>query len=347
MLLSVMETKSTRLNPWDIGGLIISPTRELAQQIHNVATEVFHLLKTFQPSNADSNATNSKNNATNSKNAIFAHPPVLFIGGGRQEKKEINGCNLLIGTPGRIASLLDILDSGTGGGDVTNTSFPPELMVNGNVKKLEVLVLDEADRLLALGFERTLSRIFSTLPKQRRTGLFSATQTKELKSLARAGMRNPVYIAVKLKPETQGNAGHGNAGHGNGGHGIGNGDRSSRTPLQLENFYCICEESKRFAVLLSFLQDLAYRAVSENNPTKVIIFFSTCACVDYFPTVSALLFLMLNPTPIPTLKGCVMELLRVLEVLRVLERLMVYRVYRYQRISERRVEGECEKSLTR
>lgn len=42
---------------------------------------------------------------------------------------------------------------------------------------IQVLVLDEADRLLALGFEMQLMEIIHTLPKQRRTGLFSATQT--------------------------------------------------------------------------------------------------------------------------------------------------------------------------
>lgn len=45
------------------------------------------------------------------------------------------------------------------------------------VKSLEMLVLDEADRLLDLGFEASLNTILSYLPKQRRTGLFSATQT--------------------------------------------------------------------------------------------------------------------------------------------------------------------------
>ena len=42
----------------------------------------------------------------------------------------------------------------------------------------EILVLDEGDRLLSLGFERSINAILGFLPKQRRTGLFSATQTK-------------------------------------------------------------------------------------------------------------------------------------------------------------------------
>lgn len=63
----------------------------------------------------------------------------------------------------------------------------------------ELLVLDEADRLLDLGFERTLTTILQYLPRQRRTGLFSATQTKELEQLVRAGLRNPVLVAVHEK----------------------------------------------------------------------------------------------------------------------------------------------------
>lgn len=53
----------------------------------------------------------------------------------------------------------------------------------------ELLVLDEADRLLDLGFEKTLTTILQYLPRQRRTGLFSATQTKDVVQLVRAGLR--------------------------------------------------------------------------------------------------------------------------------------------------------------
>lgn len=49
-----------------------------------------------------------------------------------------------------------------------------------DVGSLEVLVLDEADRLLDLGFKNSVNNILKRLPKQRRTGLFSATQTTQL-----------------------------------------------------------------------------------------------------------------------------------------------------------------------
>lgn len=49
------------------------------------------------------------------------------------------------------------------------------------MKSLEVLILDEADVLLDMGFEKSLNDILHRLPKQRRTGLFSATQTRKVK----------------------------------------------------------------------------------------------------------------------------------------------------------------------
>ena len=67
------------------------------------------------------------------------------------------------------------------------------------LRELELLILDEADRLLDMGFEPTLNAILSRLPKQRRTGLFSATQTAELLQLVRAGLRNPVKVEVKVR----------------------------------------------------------------------------------------------------------------------------------------------------
>lgn len=68
---------------------------------------------------------------------------------------------------------------------------------------MQVLVLDEADRLLDMGFRTQLDAIMSRLPKQRRTGLFSATQTEAVQSLARAGLRNPVRVNVAVTVSQQ------------------------------------------------------------------------------------------------------------------------------------------------
>ena len=56
---------------------------------------------------------------------------------------------------------------------------------------LQVLVLDEADRMLDLGFSKTLNAIIENLPRERQTLLFSATQTKRVKDLARLGLKDP------------------------------------------------------------------------------------------------------------------------------------------------------------
>jgi ATP-dependent RNA helicase DDX55/SPB4 len=69
----------------------------------------------------------------------------------------------MIGTPGRLEAMFEKKQGHT------------ELA--RCVKDLDILVLDEADRLLDMGFEASLNTILSFLPKQRRTGLFSATQT--------------------------------------------------------------------------------------------------------------------------------------------------------------------------
>lgn len=57
-------------------------------------------------------------------------------------------------------------------------------------------VLDEADRILDMGFADTLNAIVENLPKTRQTLLFSATQTKSVKDLARLSLKNPEYVWV-------------------------------------------------------------------------------------------------------------------------------------------------------
>jgi superfamily II DNA/RNA helicase len=83
----------------------------------------------------------------------------VMIGGRSREDDiaKLDTVRILVATPGR---LFDLVDSG-------------EL----KLRTVEVLILDEADRLLDLGFEDTIRKIIDHLPRQRRTGLFSATMT--------------------------------------------------------------------------------------------------------------------------------------------------------------------------
>lgn len=115
------------------------------------------------------------------------------------------------------------------------------------------MILDEADRLLDLGFSMTLDTILCHLPRLRRTGLFSATQTKELQQLIRAGLRNPALITVKEKPNIS-------------------------TPSNLKNNYVITSAEYKLSVMIDFIRH-------KGTNLKYMIFLSTCACVDYFSHV--------------------------------------------------------------
>lgn len=68
----------------------------------------------------------------------------------------------------------------------------------------QILILDEADRLLDMGFQKQLTYIISRLPKLRRTGLFSATQTEAVDELSKAGLRNPVKVEVRVEAKALG-----------------------------------------------------------------------------------------------------------------------------------------------
>jgi superfamily II DNA/RNA helicase len=92
------------------------------------------------------------------------------------------GVDVLVATPGR---LLDLFSQNA-------------LKLN----KVQVLVLDEADRMLDLGFARELDAVFAALPKKRQTLLFSATFSDEIRSLAKARLHNPLSIEVSPRNST-------------------------------------------------------------------------------------------------------------------------------------------------
>ncbi len=96
---------------------------------------------------------------------LSINPQMMALGGG---------ADLLVATPGR---LLDLIDHNA-----------------LSLAEVSILVLDEADRLLDLGFKAELDRILSLLPKRRQSLLFSATFPPEVQSLAKALLRDPVKI---------------------------------------------------------------------------------------------------------------------------------------------------------
>ncbi|KAL2398013.1 ATP-dependent RNA helicase HAS1 [Exophiala dermatitidis] len=158
----------------------------------------------------------------------------IVIGGANRSAeadKLTKGVNLLIATPGR---LLDHLQNTKG----------------FIYKNLKALVIDEADRILEVGFEDEMRQIVKILPKEdRQTMLFSATQTTKVEDLARISLRpGPLYINVDHTKEHS-------------------------TVEGLEQGYVICDSDKRFLLLFSFLK--------RNLKKKVIVFMSSCNCVKY------------------------------------------------------------------
>jgi superfamily II DNA/RNA helicase len=105
--------------------------------------------------------------------------------GWDQEKAALSkGADIIVSTPGRLISHLN----------------------QGYVKfnQIEVLVLDEADRMLDIGFYDDIMRIISYVPKKRQTLMFSATMPPMIRSLSRHIMKNPVEIALEMSKPAEG-----------------------------------------------------------------------------------------------------------------------------------------------
>jgi len=106
--------------------------------------------------------------------------------GGVKAKAQIatlrQGVDVLVATPGR---LLDLENQGA-----------------LSLKRVEILVLDEADRMLDMGFLRDIKKIMSLMPSKRQNLLFSATFSKEIKELASGILRNPVLVEATPENST-------------------------------------------------------------------------------------------------------------------------------------------------
>ena len=132
--------------------LVLSPTRELAQQI-------------------------SENLLTYTKHHDLGH--AVLIGGESmpdQERALLKNPDVVVATPGR---LIDMFERG-------------KVMLGG----IKILVIDEADRMLDMGFIPDVTRIVNSLPRIRQTLLFSATLGTEIRALADAFLINPKEVSV-------------------------------------------------------------------------------------------------------------------------------------------------------
>ncbi len=135
-----------------IQALIITPTRELAEQVGRS-------LRTFSRFN---------------KIAITMVYGGVALG---PQVGEIATADVVVGTPGRI---LDHLERGT-----------------LNLRTVKTLILDEADRMLDMGFIEDVDRIISQCPKERQTFLFSATINADITHIAKKYLKNPVEVSVE------------------------------------------------------------------------------------------------------------------------------------------------------
>nr|QOS47377.1 DEAD-box DDX10 [Locusta migratoria] len=155
----------------------------------------------------------------------------LIIGGKdlHFEKKRMEQVNIIVGTPGRLLQHMD-----------ENPLFTCD--------NLQILVLDEADRCLDLGFEKTMNSIIENLPPKRQTLLFSATQTKSVRDLARLSLKDPCYVSVVEKAQHS-------------------------TPEQLRQSYTVVELHDKMAVLWSF--------VRSHLKHKILVFLASCKQVKY------------------------------------------------------------------
>jgi ATP-dependent RNA helicase RhlE len=113
-------------------------------------------------------------------------PKAALVIGGVSEKMQIQslrgGCGLIIATPGRLQDFID--------------------RRLADLKQIKMLVLDEADRMLDMGFLPAIRRIVGSLPTRRQTLCFSATMEQSVANLVHEYMRNPVRVALGsvLKP---------------------------------------------------------------------------------------------------------------------------------------------------
>ncbi|KAL8931352.1 MAG: hypothetical protein Q9211_007027, partial [Gyalolechia sp. 1 TL-2023] len=149
----------------------------------------------------------------------------LVIGGKslQEERERLGRMNILVCTPGRMLQHMD-----------QTAVF--------ETNNLQMLVLDEADRILDMGFQSTVDAIIEHLPKQRQTLLFSATQTKKVSDLARLSLKDPEYVSVHEAA-------------------------SSATPSTLQQNYIVTPLPDKLDTLWSFIR--------ANLKSKILVFLSS------------------------------------------------------------------------
>ena len=149
----------------------------------------------------------------------------LVIGGKnlKEEAERLVRMNILVCTPGRMLQHLDQ----TAGFDADN---------------LQILVLDEADRIMDMGFQSAVDALVEHLPKTRQTLMFSATQSKKVSDLARLSLKEPEYVSVHEAATTA-------------------------TPATLQQHYIVTPLPDKLDTLYGFIKS--------NLKSKILVFLSS------------------------------------------------------------------------
>ncbi|KAH3676372.1 hypothetical protein WICMUC_002003 [Wickerhamomyces mucosus] len=192
-----------------VNAIVLAPTRELSMQIE----KVFQKVLDYNPN----------------ENSIRTQ---LILGGVKSIEEDLEAFkrlnpHIIISTPGRLHELIKAKKIKT--------------------NDLEILILDEADRLLDLGFSKEMDFILGSLPKQKRTGLFSATISTAFETLHKTGIRNPIKIKVNAK---------------------------NNKPKSLQMYYQVVKPEHKLNLMFHILNTYHFQ--------KAMVYFPTCASVDYY-----------------------------------------------------------------
>lgn len=159
------------------------------------------------------------------------HSAALLTGGRdvQEERKRLHAISIIVGTPGRVLHHLQ---------------DDAELVLDN----MQLFCMDEADRLLDMGFREAITNILKYLPPQRQTLLFSATQTTDVQMLAQMSLKNPRYVSTQAIT-------------------------AAPTPTTLCQNFVVVELHRKLDALLMFLK--------RHPNDKTVVFVSTCNQVKF------------------------------------------------------------------
>lgn len=225
-----------------VRSIVVAPTKELAAQIYDVLKA---LLEFHEPSSVRLKPQQQADEFVDEiphgfPPGVYVMPQIL-IGGSKKLAEDLAmfsevSPNVLVGTPKRLSEVLQ----------------SSKVILRRHW--FDLLVLDEADRLLDPNFKPDLQKILELVPKERRTGLFSASVSEAVDELVRVGMRYPFKISAKVRSQS--------------------GALEKRTPESLKLCYIVCKPTTKIPTLRTILRD--------RQAEKSIIYVSTRAGVDYW-----------------------------------------------------------------